>query len=101
MRNANAKGRGSVRGPGLFLLTRIPRCSQQSQPIALPPNLSLKQVPRKHLLIESLPLSVRSQPVARAFLSSRQLLKADAGYLLTLTCEGLQTRLVEESPVQP
>lgn len=69
--------------------------SQHGHPIALTPDVSLELVPGEHLLIESLSLSVRSLPVARAFLISRQLLQADTGDVLSVACDGLQVHLVE------
>lgn len=53
------------------------------------------------MLIESLSLSVRSLSIARAFLSSRHLLQADSGDVLSVACEGLQLHLLETSPALP
>ena len=52
--------------------------SQPGHPIAVTPDVCLELVPGEHLLIESLSLSVRSLSIARAFLSSRHLLRRTA-----------------------
>ena len=75
--------------------------SQPGHPIAVMPDVCLELVPGDHLLIESLSLSVRSLSIARAFLSSRHLLQADSGDVLSVACEGLQLHLVETSPALP
>lgn len=69
--------------------------SPAGQPIVLAPGISLELVPAEHLQVKSLSFSVRSLPVARAFLASRQLLKADADNALSVACDGLDIWLVE------
>lgn len=73
--------------------------SPPGQPIMLTSGISLELRPTEHLLIESLSFSVRSLPVARAFLSSRQLLTIDTGDELSVACGDLDIRLVE--PFRP